>query len=160
VSDQTVSPAQTRHLGDLEEIRRLQYDYCFHGDRFSLQDSNRRDKMAELFGTDGVWDLVPGLRCTGTSQIEAGLSKMGGLLGTVLHIPTGGRIDIDGDEARGTWYGLFPCAPTGSAAAQPEWVIGSYIAEYRRTAEGWRFKYLGFKGQMAPGFLARRPHGT
>jgi hypothetical protein len=116
--------------------------------------------MAAVFGADGVWDLVPGLKCTGAAQIEKGLSEMGSLLGTVLHIPTSGRIDIDGDEARATWYGLFPCGPVDGTNPQPEWIVGRYIGEYHRNNQGWRIKYLGFKGQMAPAFLTRRPHGA
>ena len=69
--EQSIAATGARRLRDLEEVRRLQYDYCFHGDRFSLTDTNRRDKMAALFGSVRVWDLVDGNVATGASPKSA-----------------------------------------------------------------------------------------
>jgi len=148
--------AQIRRLSDIEQIRRLKYDYCFYGDVWPGQ-PNDPDRQAACFAEDGVWDLMPSLRSVGPAAIAAGLRKMTGHFSTALHIVMSGRIDVNGDSATGTWYCLLPCAPAGAVPAQPDWTVTQYNEEYVRTPAGWRIKYMTSRKQFVAPFLMSTP---
>jgi hypothetical protein len=148
--------AEIQSLKDIEDIRRLKHDYCFHGDVWPDK-PNDPDKQAALFADDGVWDLMPSLRSVGPRAIAAGLKKMTGHFSTALHIVTSGRIDVNGDTATGTWYLLLPCAAAGPLPPQPEWTTTQYTEECVRTPKGWRIKYMTSKKQFVAPFLISTP---
>lgn len=60
-------------------------------------------------------------------------------------------IDVDGDTATGQWHVLV----TGTLPdREAVWILGVYKDEYRRTAEGWKFKTLRFVA------AANAPYGS
>jgi hypothetical protein len=156
MSTTDLAPADIQRLKDIEEIRRLKYDYCFHGDVWP-DAPNDPDRQAALFADDGVWDLMPSLRSVGPAAIAAGLKKMTGHFSTALHIVMSGRIDVNGDTATGTWYCLLPSAGKGALPSQPEWTTTQYSEEYVRTPKGWRIKYMTSKKQFVSPFLLSTP---
>jgi hypothetical protein len=143
-------------LEDIEAIKRLKYDYCYWGDVWPNQ-TNSPDKQAALFAEDGVWDVVPPLRSVGPKAIAAALNGMTGFFHTILHIVMSPRIDVNGDSATGTWYLVCPCTPASKPETQPAWLIGQYHEKYVRTAAGWRYQLMAYKGQFSADFLSSSP---
>jgi hypothetical protein len=143
--------ADIEYLRDCNDVERLKYDYCFHGDLFPGE-SNRREKNAQLFLPDGVWDLVPGRRAVGPEQLLTQLRSMGAFFATCLHMCAPPRLDISGNRATATFSSIFPCAPLGTAPAEPLWSVGQYKEEYERTTNGWRYRLMSIRTQFSPGF--------
>ena len=158
MSDVTDADAarEVRRLKDIEEIKRLKYDYCHFGDVWPNQ-PNDPDAQGALFADDGVWDVVPPLRTVGPKAIAAALKSMTGYFYTILHIVMSPRIDVNGDHATGTWYLVCPCTPASKPDGQPQWLIGQYHEEYVRTPRGWRYKLMAYKGQFSAEFLMSSP---
>jgi ketosteroid isomerase-like protein len=154
---QTLGPESLRDvqlLKDLEEIKRLKYDYCYFADLWPGE-RNDCDKVASLFADDGIWEVVPQLRSVGPAEIAKALKSMTEYFSTTLHIVMSPRIDLEGDRATGTWYAIFPGAPLGPESAQPQWCTGQYHEEYVRTPKGWRIAQMKIKAQFSFPFLAQ-----
>ena len=141
-----------QYLIDQEEIRQLRHDFAWH------LDTAEPDKLADLFTEDAVIEVGPWGRMEGQDAIRRGYRKM--WLGTprfnAMHAVTNGRVEIDGDEAKGSWYLLDIAARTG-ANENPLKLLGIYHETYRREADGWRMSSLTLQflwaehtGQITP----------
>ncbi len=116
---------------DMDEIRRLADDYCWYADTHDV------DGLVSLFTADGVMDATAvGFDViAGQHELRSFYEKIMPLHQYSQHLSGTHRIDIDGDEARGTSYylmhGAVKDAGTISAA-------GYFQDRYMRTSEGWR----------------------
>lgn len=99
---------------------------------------NRRAsaELAALWIPDGSW-TVPGLgRVEGRQTIADTLTRMQSNYEFIYQTITSGWVDVDGDEARGTWYvDEFGRLTSGDGS----FLIGKYDDRMTRTDEGWRF---------------------
>jgi len=129
-----------QQLSDLDEIRRLTYDYAF------AWDTRRPADYAACFTEDGVIDSSPSdpniPPAVGREAIAALCAAIIGQQlspdgpGGSVHAQWNHRIDLDGDRAAGTVY--FCALGALVNGSRTEW-YGYYRDEYVRTPEGWRF---------------------
>lgn len=119
-------------LADLEEIRRLSYDYTLAIDIGDI------DGLLSVFTEDGVLDATATgqERWLGESLREYFSTQQFPAMAHQMHLATNHRIDLHGDTATGTVYYLV----FGTSNAGDSVFAGGYHEdEYVRTADGWRF---------------------
>src|SRR5215472_14029122 len=121
---------------------RLALDYSHYAD------SNQLEAWANLFAEDAEMTLF-GQTHKGRAAILGSLN--GGNRGQVATFHSNSNIRIDvvsPTEARGTVGVTLFAAPKKDGVAQVKEitpaVVGHYIDEYRKTAEGWRIAKRGF----------------
>jgi hypothetical protein len=129
-------------LAALEEIRRLKYRYL------RCVDLKLWDEMADVFTADATVDystlaLGQPVRLTGRDEIVAFLrGKLGPDIVTV-HFASQPEIDIDGDEASGTWSFEDTVIATGYRVL----IKGAafYQDRYAPGGDGrWRISHTGY----------------
>ena len=132
-----------RVLEDIEEIRRLKYRYCHYADLVPPD----ADGVASLYAKDGVMNGgVVGI-ARGREEIRNLLKGAFTLFPFVLHIVVNPLIEVDGDEAKGSWYMFQPGNYyLGNRAV---WGMGQYNEEYIREDGEWKIKSL----KMTPYFF-------
>lgn len=116
---------------DLDDIRRLADDYCWHADMHDV------DGIVALFADDGVMDASAvgfGL-IRGAAELRRFYEQIIPLHEYSQHLSGTHRIDVDGDEARGTAYYLMHGAVKGG---DPISAAGYFEDRYVRTPSGWR----------------------
>lgn len=114
---------------DVEGIRRTLALYC------QLMDDARYDEVADLFTTDGRWN-VQGSEHVGNQAIRSVMASWPGPSGT-KHITANSVIDIDGDTASSVSdFVLFQPSPVGGVAVR----AGRYRDSLRKDPTGqWLF---------------------
>ena len=129
-------------LAALEEIRRLKYRYL------RCVDLKLWDEIADVFTSDATVDygtraLGEPVRLSGREEIVAFLrDKLGPGIITV-HFASQPEIDIDGDEASGTWSFEDTVIATGYRVL----IKGAafYQDRYARGEDGrWRISHTGY----------------
>ena len=126
----------------LEEIRRLKYRYL------RSLDLKRWDEFALTLATDATADYgtqVYGerLRLAGRDEIVAFMSRRLGPEVITVHLAGQPEIDIDGEEATGTWALQDTVIATGRQVV----ITGAafYEDRYRRGEDGvWRISHTGY----------------
>lgn len=98
------------------------------------------DAVLELFVEDGVWDGGEYGRGEGHAGIREYMLTGDAIMPFAFHHITNPRIEVDGDVARARWHVLLAVETEGQAQLH----VGIYDDEMVRTAEGWKFKRLGF----------------
>jgi hypothetical protein len=130
-----------RAVEDVDEIQRLKARYAQLVDaRYTRAGPKPRAEIetiatdiAALFSEDAVWDGGAGLGvCTGREAIRARFLQP--TLHFSWHFFLKPRIEVSGDEARGTWDILSPCTTREGRAM---WMAGVEEDEYVRSGEGW-----------------------
>ena len=122
-----------QYLIDQEKIRRLRHDFAW------FLDTAQPDRLADLFAPDGFIDAGPWGRMEGQEAIRRGYGRAyaGAPRFNAMHAVSNGRLDIDGDQASGTWT-LLEVSLTAAAHENPLKLMAVYHETYRRLAEGWR----------------------
>jgi hypothetical protein len=127
-------------MGDFEEIQRVKYRYL------RALDTKHWDEFSDTLTEDVIGDYGESLGeehhfTDRTSLVEFMVKSMP--VGMITeHRVTHPEIDVDGDEATGTWY-------LQDKVIVPEFdfmLIGAgfYHDRYRRTPDGWKISVTGY----------------
>ncbi|WGX96362.1 nuclear transport factor 2 family protein [Nocardioides sp. L-11A] len=96
------------------------------------------DALADLWLPDGVYCINAARPpCRGRAEIREQFVRLRTSMPWILHTFTNSEIDVadDGDRATGTFKGIaYYRRDAGSHV-----VVGTYVGEFVRTADGWRF---------------------
>ncbi len=128
--------ARIQRLEDVERIGQLKAQYCY------CVDDGRIDELMERFTDDAVWDGGPMGRFEGREAIRAFLVGLPQQLSFYLHWVTNPQIEVDGDDATGTWYLIEPCTARGRRGERAIWGAGRYEERYVREEGVWKFREL------------------
>lgn len=96
------------------------------------------DRIAALFADDAVLELGFLGRHEGREAIHAFFVDVGRRIVRTVHFQANYRIDVDGDEARGRWYGFE--TPTFDGRAT--WGAFTYDDRYVRRGGKWLIQRL------------------
>ena len=121
-------------LEDIEAIKRLKARYCAYCD-----DNYNIDALRTLFVEDAVWE---GGRHGSAQGREGILNVLGRSRQTVtlsVHMVMNPIIEVDGEEAKGSWY-LFMPSTLSVAGEQATWLSIRYDEEYVRVDGDWKIK--------------------
>ena len=124
-----------RVLEDIQEIKKLKARYCAYCD-----DNYDADGLAGLFTEDAVWDGGIRGRAEGKDGIRDFFSKAPQRLSFALHRVVNPIIEVEEDEAKGTWYLFQSC--TYDQGNQAVWGSARYDEEYLRVDGEWKFRRL------------------
>ncbi len=129
-------------LEDIEAIRKLKATYCYLCDA-GLQDPKNRDAIMSHFAEDAAVDF--GLGPESQFQGKEGLEFFfGGLVPSAvsfcMHMVHNPIIEVNGNEASGTWYYEAPTTDTSTGKAQ--WMAGTYNEKYVKQNGRWKFKAI------------------
>ena len=124
-----------RVMEDIEEIKRLKARYCAYCD-----DSYDADGIAGLFTEDAVWDGGMRGKAEGREGIRDFFVRAPQRLPFAIHMVMNPIIDVDGDNATGTWYLFQAC--TFAEGDRAVWGSARYDEEYVRVNGDWKFKNL------------------
>ena len=127
--------ARIRKIEDFQEVSNLQAQYSY------LIDARQMEALVDLFADEFVWE--------GGYDSMSGVSSRSDLLQRLKGAAEGATmwrhqnstpyIEVDGDNARGTWYvfGMITAVtPEGEAA---RWVQGRLDNEFVRVNGKWKF---------------------
>ena len=127
--------AAVRNVEDVQKITNLQARYSY------LIDTGQMEALVDLFADDFVWEGGFDRMTRVTTKPEL-LQRLGGAAAEATmmrHLMTTPHIEVEGDNARGTWYvfGMVTSVtPEGEAA---KWVQGRLNNEYVRVNGTWKF---------------------
>ena len=129
-----------RRLEDIVEIKTLKGLYCKYNDGgWPEQGPSHRGPCLELFVEDAVWDGRPYFfHAEGREAIGEALSSARSMPFVVHNVMTP-IIEVNGDVASGHWH-MICCVSLPDFSSH--WLIGHYLEDYVRTAQGWRFKAI------------------
>ena len=129
-----------RRLQELESVRAIEalatkyHTLCDGG--WAGPSHPDPDALADLWTPDGVYSINPRRpACRGRDEIRAQFVRLQSSMPWILHTFTNSDIDVDGDTARGLFKGTAYYRRDGGSHI----VVGSYLGEFVRTEEGWRF---------------------
>ena len=102
----------------------------------------RRDEQAwaATWTDDGVWN-VGFVKASGRSDVVKTWSTLMEHFRFVTQMPQSGAIQLEGDEADGTWHVMELGWP---GQGDPTCTFGIYEDRYRRTGDGWCFAQRNF----------------
>ncbi len=126
--------AQIQALKDELAIRNLVARYSDAVGR------RNEDAWAATWTEDGVWN-VGFVKASGRANVVKAWSGLMDHFRFVTQMPQSGFVEIDGDEARGTWHMMELGWP---GQGDPTCTFGIYEDRYRRTDQGWRFATRDF----------------
>ena len=109
--------------------------------------------MVELFVPDGIWEGRGIARAEGHEEIHALFTRFGKMMSFSQHMVVNPIIEVNGDDARGTWYFFGPFTFTKNN--QATWQATRYLEDYVKVDGRWKFRHLQVTG---PGFSA--PYAT
>ena len=130
-----------RAVDDVQAIHRLKARYAHAVDARTPRRGERSQdvvdaaarRVAALFTEDGVWDGGKALGvATGREEIFERLRKPS--VRFAWHYFVKPDIEVDGDQARGTWDILSPCT---TAEGRAMWMAGVEHDTYTRVADEW-----------------------
>jgi ketosteroid isomerase-like protein len=99
--------------------------------------------MTTIFAPDAEFVIKGWATMHGSSQIAGFLAGVVGHWDMIFQAVNSGRVVLDGDTARGTWY----VTEYGRYRDGNETYLGGrYRDEYVRTTDGWRFGRREFRG--------------
>jgi hypothetical protein len=97
--------------------------------------------LADLFTEDGVLDLGPFGRYEGRAALlDAFENTLPRATKWSTHYIVSPILDIQGDEAVGSWYFLIKSVPQSPPGAPVGEILGSYQDRYRKTPSGWKIR--------------------
>ena len=124
-----------RAIEDVEAIKKLKARYCVYCD-----EGYNAGGIAGLFTEDGVWDGGLFGCYEGRDAIRSFFQEASQMISFALHYVTNSIVEVDGDQAQGTWYLFQTC--TFVEGNQAVWGAGRYTEEYVRVGGEWKFKNL------------------
>jgi hypothetical protein len=149
--DKTVEELLVRvqRLEDESAIRRLMADM--------MQKADDRDypkwgeRMVGYYTDDGQWTSVAGFADVGMSERGRPALIKKFTTGTRIcessHLLGTESIEVQGDEANGTWLCFEPATLKGRGdAREPVWIMGRYSVEFRRSEGHWKVRTMQYEG--------------
>ena len=127
--------ARIRKTEDFQEITNLQAKYFF------LTDERKTEALVDLFVDDLIWEAGFERMTTVTSKSEMLQLLKGAHTGNTMmrHLPTTPYIEVEGNEATGTWYVFGVVTSVTPEGEVPMWVQGRLDNEFRRVDGTWKF---------------------
>ena len=129
-------------LEDIEAIKRLKAEYCDICD-----DDHNQDRIVGIFAEDGIWEGKGIGRAQGHGEIRKLFKSFAERISFSQHNVFNPRIEVNGNEARGTWYFLGPF--TFRKDNRQLWLAARYDDDYVKIGGKWKFKHLRAIGRMA-----------
>lgn len=127
--------ARVQKLEDIEEIKRLKFEYCNLVDAGFLA-----DELGALFTEDGVWEAgEPWGSFEGREAIVEFFRAQQPVVNFSVHALSNPEIEVDGDTARGRWRTLVPATLNLEEGRVAHWMFCDYTDEYRRVDDRWLF---------------------
>ena len=131
--------ARITRLEDLEAIKQLKARYCEICD-----DDHNPDRITSVFTEDGVWEGKGIGEANGHEEIRALFSRFQKAIRFSQHMTMNPIIEVDGEQARGTWYFFGPF--TMEKDNQALWQACRYHEVYRKVDGQWLIERLTIKG--------------
>ena len=134
--------ARIQKLEDIEEIKNLKATYCYLCDA-GLGDPKNRDELIAHFTEDAKVDfgLGEGSQFEGPDGLKIFFGEVvPGSVSFCIHMVHNPIIKVDGDKATGRWY--YEAPTTDMATGEAQWMMGTYIEEYVRENNQWKFSSI------------------
>jgi len=133
--------ARIKKLEDVQKITNLQAKYSYH------VDSSEIDELIGLFADTFEWAVGFEEMTSFTSKpkLSRFLKKADEHTPMMVHQPITPLIEVQGDEAKGTWYLVGMVTSETSQGPKARWVQGRYDNEYVRVDGCWKLSRLYFK---------------
>lgn len=130
-----------RRIEDFQEIKNLQAKYSF------LIDTSQIDDLVELFASEFVWEVgfEKTAKVSTKSDLFDLLKKADKGNSMMIHQPITPYIELDGDNAKGTWYLFGMVTSVTSQGEDAKWVQGKYNNTYIREDGEWKISCLNFR---------------
>ena len=126
---------QVQRLVDIEDIKILKRRYAAFCD-----DTYNPEGIASLFTQDGIWDGGPLGYAEGRPGIKEFFAGAPTLVSFAVHYTTNPIIEVDGDQANGSWYLWQPMVMTEGDQAM--WLSAHYKDIYKRVDGQWLIEKL------------------
>ena len=126
-------------LESIEAIKRLKHVYmnwCELG--------YPPEQLGPLFETEAVWTSAVFGTHDSRAEIEAFFGGISAQIVFAAHLAMNFVIDVDGDEATGTWRILMPCTMMEDGEKVARWILGDYDEQYVRKDGEWLFRKIDF----------------
>jgi hypothetical protein len=140
---------KVRSLEDIEAIKKLQRAYGFYLEHWmaeDLIDLFAEGPDTELLVAAGHYKGKESIRDFfhhGQKGVEMKYSKNGEFLHQVIQLSGIVDIDLDGQTAKGRWYGFGANAfPQTEGGVNPGWMNGVYENEYIKQDGKWKIKKI------------------
>ncbi len=126
-------------LEDIEAIRQLKAEYCEICD-----DDHNPDRIVTIFTEDAIWEGRGIATANGHAEIRKLFERFRSMMDFTQHMTLNPRIEVDGDQATGTWYffGPFRFRATDESPANAKWQAARYHEKYQRVDGVWKIAHL------------------
>ena len=131
--------ARIDRLEAIEEIKQLKALYCEICD-----DGHNPDRIISIFTEDGIWEGKGIGKAVGHEQIATLFKKFQKMMSFTQHMVMNPRIEVQGDQATGTWYFFGPF--TFRENDQAKWQAARYHERYIKVAGQWKIQRLTVSG--------------
>ncbi len=131
--------AALNELRDIEAIKTLKSRYCH------LVDERRWDELADLWTEDAVCDYGFFGSYSGRDEIARNFfgELVDGAASFMVHMIHNPLIELQGDEAKGSWY--LTSQTTNQPSNRALWVMGIYRDQFKRIDGSWKISSLQFE---------------
>ncbi|MDH3692608.1 MAG: nuclear transport factor 2 family protein [Gammaproteobacteria bacterium] len=127
--------ARVKKLEDIEEIKRLKFQYCNLVDAGFLA-----DELGALFTDDGVWEAgEPWGSFEGRKAIVEFFRTQQPAVSFSVHALSNPEIDVVGDTAHARWRTLVPATLNIEEDRVAHWMFCDYTDEYQKVDGRWLF---------------------
>lgn len=133
--------ARIRKVEDFQDITNLQAKYSF------LIDTSQIGELVTLFAKEFVWEVgfKKMTKVASKADLFDLLTKAAEGNSFMIHQPVTPYIEVNGDEAQGTWYLTGMITSIGPQGEQAKWIQGQYNNEYVREDGIWKIRRLSFR---------------
>jgi len=122
-------------IEDRENIKELKARYCAVCD-----DDHNPANITKLFVEDGIWEGGGFGQAKGHAAIRDLFKNFQQLISFSQHMVMNPIIEIDGNNAKATWYFLGPF--TFRKDNEAKWTAVRYDDDYVKVNGEWKFKHL------------------
>jgi ketosteroid isomerase-like protein len=141
--------ARVQKLEDEGSIRNLMADMLRKADE--RDHAGYAERLVAYYTDDGMWASGSGFADVGMAERgkKALLEKFtaGTRISESSHLLGSEWLEVDGDEANGTWLCFEPATLKQEGdVEQAVWIMGRYICEFRREETGWKVRTVRFEG--------------
>jgi hypothetical protein len=126
-------------LESIEAIKKLKHVYMHYCDL-----GYPPAKLGPLFTDDAVWTGKDFGHHVGRPAIEAFFGGVSAQITFAAHLAMNSIIDVDNDNATGSWRILMPCTMVEAGRKISRWMVGDYVEEYVRRNGIWLFSKIDY----------------